>query len=51
MFELDITLTLDGSMIVGDMFRIGLRRDADHATLDDASGDCYFYDGELYEVT
>ena len=40
---LDITLSNNDSVAVGDLVRIGIRRDADHETDDDHAGDMFVF--------
>jgi len=45
-----VTLTNKDSIAAGDLFRLGVRRDTDHAN-DDASGDIYLSSVEIWEDT
>jgi hypothetical protein len=48
--DAQVTLTNKDSIAAGDLVRIGVRRDTDHAN-DDASGDIYLAGVEIWEST
>lgn len=48
--KLSVTLTNKDSVAAGDLVRVGIRRDTDHAN-DDASGDLFLYSVDFWEST
>lgn len=50
LFALTITLTNKDGVAASDLVRVGVRRDTDSAS-DDAAGDAYLFDLEIWEET
>jgi hypothetical protein len=50
-FDIEITLTNKDSVAVGDIVRVGIRRDTDDGDDDNGTGDIYVDNVEIWEST